>query len=311
MFRLWLCPGVLVLALACSTESRRVEKRSEPVRPAVAAGRSTHESRTGELTRRWLLYVPRTMEPAEPLALVLNLHGSGSSPEEQLALSGLEDVAEREDFVIVAPAAAGPEQRWNVPPDATKQDDVRFLSELIDRVAALTPIDRQRVFATGFSGGGRMASQLGCELSERVAAVAAVGGIRFPGPCQQARAVPILAIHGAADDVNPYEGGGQPYWGTGVEPAVAGWAEHNHCPERSEQTLQPTSVREIRYGGDDCGAEVVLYRIEELKHSWPHAVAALDDEGSGLRTGDRLRGGEVTASELLWRFFQRHPLPER
>jgi polyhydroxybutyrate depolymerase len=232
VFRAWLSSGVCFLALACSTDSRRVEKRSEPLAPAVAPGRSAHESRSGELTRRWLLYVPRPVEAGEPLPLVFNLHGSGSTPEEQLALSGLEEVAERETFVLVAAAAAGADQRWNVPPDPSKPDDVRFISELIDHVAALTPIDRTRVYATGFSGGGRMASQLGCDLSERVAAIAAIGGIRFPGPCAQARPMPILAFHGTGDDVNPYEGGGQPYWGTGVEPAIQGWAEHNRCPER-------------------------------------------------------------------------------
>lgn len=288
-----------------------MEKRSEPVLPGVGPGRSAHESKTGEVSRRWVLYVPRSTEPAEPLPLVFNLHGSGSTPEEQLASSGLEEVAEREDFVLVAPAATGAEQRWNVPPDASKADDVRFLSELIDRVAALTPIDRERVFATGFSGGGRMASQLACDLSERIAAIAAIGGIRFPGPCPQARPMPILAIHGTADDVNPYQGGGQPYWGTGVEPAVTGWAEHNRCARRTEQPLQPSSVSQIRYEGPDCGAEVVLYRIDGLGHTWPRAVAARDDDGDGLRTGDKLRGGEVTASELLWSFFQSHPLPQR
>lgn len=287
-----------------------MEKRAEPA-PGVAPGRSAHETRSGELTRRWLLYVPRPLEEAgTPLPLVFNLHGSGSTPEEQLALSNLEELAERESFVVVAPAAAGAGQRWNVPPEPGKPDDVRFLSELIDKVAALTPIDRQRVFAIGFSGGGRMASLLACRLSERIAAIAAVGGIRHPGPCALARPMPILAIHGAADDVNPYEGGGQPYWGTGVEPAVAGWAEQNECTRRNETPLQPTSVREIRFDGPDCGAEVVLYRIDGFGHRWPHAVAALDDDGDGLRMGDRLRGGEVTASELLWRFFQRHSLPE-
>jgi polyhydroxybutyrate depolymerase len=305
--RVWLGLGVLV-AVACSTDSRRADKRVEPAVPGVAPGRSAHESRSAELTRRWLLYVPRAAEPGEALPLVFNLHGSGGTPEDQLGVSGLEELAERESFVVVAPAAV--EQRWNVPPDATKADDVRFFSELIDSVAALTPIDRQRVFATGFSGGGRMASQLACDLSERVAAIAAIGGIRFPGPCAQARPMPILAFHGTADDVNPYEGGGQPYWGTGVEPAVTGWAEHNRCTVRSEQTL-PTGVREIRHGGSDCDAEVVLYRIEGFGHSWPRAVAALDDQGGGLRSGRDIKGGEVTANELLWRFFQSHPLPQK
>ena len=30
----------------------------------------------------------------------------------------------------------------------------------------------------------------------------------------------------------------------------------------------------------------------------------------GLRVGKDIKGGEVTANELLWRFFQSHPLPQ-
>jgi polyhydroxybutyrate depolymerase len=289
-----LCLGLL--AVACSTDARRVDRTELPGAPsaerpsasAAAAGRSVHQSESGGISRRWLLYVPRAAARGSALPLLFTLHGSGGSPEDQLELSGLEAVAESEGFLVVAPE--GVDRMWNVPVDAAKADDVRFAADLIDQVSALTPIDRQRVYATGFSGGGRMVSQLACDLSARVAAIAAIGGIRFPGPCAQARPMPILAFHGTADDVNPYDGGGRPYWGTGVEPAVSGWAEHNHCPTRSERAAAPNALQ-ISYGGDGCGAEVVLYRIDGFAHSWPDRV-----------------GSETTANQLLWSFFQQHPL---
>jgi polyhydroxybutyrate depolymerase len=244
------------------------------------------------------MYLPHAVSAGAALPLVFTLHGSGGTPEDQLQLSGLEAWAESEGFVVVAPE--GVERMWNVPVDSAKADDVRFVSELIDQVGALTALDRQRVYATGFSGGGRMVSQLACDLSERIAAIAAIGGIRFPGPCSSARALPILAFHGSADDTNPYDGGGRPYWGTGVEAAVSGWAEHNHCPTRSERPLAASTLA-ISYGGAGCGAEVVLVRLDGFGHSWPDRI------GAALAAGDQ--SADVTADQTLWSFFQRHPLP--
>jgi polyhydroxybutyrate depolymerase len=295
--------GLAVAVAGCSTGSQRVERAVLPAQSQAAGaapGRSEHLSWSSGVQRRWLSYLPRAAGAAAPpgMPLVFELHGSGSTPEDQLELSGLEALAESEGFVVVAPE--GIDRMWNVPVDSAKPSDVRFLSELIDELSALTAIDRQRVYATGFSGGGRMVSQLACDLSERIAAIAAIGGIRFPGPCTEARAVPILAFHGTADGTNPYDGGGRPYWGTGVEDAVSGWAQHNHCAERGQRALA-SSVLEIRYAGDGCGAEVLLVRIDGFGHSWPDRIGA-------PLTGSSDANGETTADQALWGFFRRHPL---
>jgi len=300
--------GVALGALACSTNSRNLT-RSEPseleapapeacgVASPAPAGRSEQAIDSGGVSRRSLLYVPRSGGTgARPL--VFTLHGSGGSPEDQLALSGLEALAEEHGFLVLAPE--GVDRRWNVPVDAAKPDDVRFISDAIDRAGALACIDRQRVFATGFSGGGRMVSQLACDLSGRIAAIAAVGGIRFPGPCAAARPFPILAFHGTADDVNPYDGGGQPYWGTGVEPAVLGWAEHNACAVRNDAQFSP-AVLAISYGGAGCGNEVVLYRIDGFGHTWPGSLGTAPAAAGGVPS-------DISANQLLWSFFERHPL---
>jgi polyhydroxybutyrate depolymerase len=307
--RLWLWGAAALLgALACSTNSRSVTRREPSELEARAAGacgiaspaptgRSEQAIDSGGLSRRSLLYVPRSAgSAARPL--VFSLHGSGGSPEDQLELSGLEALAEEHGFVLLAPE--GVDHRWNVPVDPAKPDDVRFIADAIERAGALACIDRQRVYATGFSGGGRMVSQLACDLSDRIAAIAAVGGLRFPGPCSAARPFPIVAFHGTADAVNPYDGGGQPYWGTGVEPALLGWAQHNSCDARSDAPFSP-AVLEISYGGASCGNEVVLYRIDGFGHSWPGSLGTAPAAGSAAPS-------DVTANQVLWSFFERHPL---
>lgn len=257
---------------------------------ALPLGLSEQRARSRSVERRYLVYLPAGYDGRAPLPLVLEFHGSGGTPEGQLAASGLSAVADAERFAIVAPEALG--GRWNVPPDATRADDVQLVRDVLGEVEAAVCVDRRRVYATGFSGGGRMASQLACDLSERVAAVAPVGGLRFPGPCERARSMPVAAFHGTADTINPYAGGGQPYWGTSVEAAFDGWGRHNGCGARRERRIAP-SVVQLAHGGGGC-ADVVLYRIEGFDHSWPGAVYV-----------DRERG---TASELIWQFFGDHPL---
>jgi polyhydroxybutyrate depolymerase len=303
--------GALVLLVGCATgptgpkgqgTSERIEPSSESGDGAgkACAGRgdlpiglSEHGIESGGIRRRFLVQRPGAASTTSALPVVFTLHGSGGTPEEQLALTGLPQLAEEKHFLLVAPE--GIEQRWNVPPDPVKADDVRFIADLIDALSELACVDSRRVFSSGFSGGARMSSQLACDLSARIAAVAAIGGIRFPGPCAQARPFPVIAFHGTADSVNPYAGGGQPYWGTGVDDAILGWARHNGCSGPRSTAFAP-QVEQIAYTGAGC-TDVVLYRILDMDHTWPGVL------GPGAASAQ-----PSTANALLWSFFEEHPL---
>src|SRR5579863_1561868 len=53
-------------------------------------------------------------------------------------------------------------------------DDVAFLNQVLDQVALKYSVDTRRVYATGLSDGGFMALRAGCNMADRVAAIAAV-----------------------------------------------------------------------------------------------------------------------------------------
>lgn len=140
----------------------------------------------------------------------------------------------------------------------------------IDEIAERLCIDVTRVYAGGYSGGGRTSSQLGCELPHQISAIGPIAGVRFPGPCP-GRAVPVLTIHGLADTTNAYAGEGpeHPRWNESVEDAVLGWVTKNGC-NATRQVDDPPGVLSIySYGQCQDDALVKLIRMDGVGHVYP------------------------------------------
>jgi polyhydroxybutyrate depolymerase len=241
-----------------------------------------------------------------PVALVLDLHGSGGTASGEESFSAMDAVAEAHGFVVAYPQgiiALGGGFAWNVPgppllggqavPESSA-DDVDFIARAVVAIEGAYPIDSKRVFAAGMSGGARMASQLACDLSSLFGAVAPVAGLRVPAPCAGARAVSVIAFHGTADTTNPYEGNGQAYWTYSVPVAEQGWAVHDACDPTPATSQAAASVTLTSYTGCSGGAAVLLYTIDGAGHEWPGAP--------GQTTA-------IDAGEVMWAFFSAHPLP--
>jgi polyhydroxybutyrate depolymerase len=239
--------------------------------------------------RSYLLYVPENLGSA-PVPLVLNFHGSGGVPENQVRTSGFDAIAEREGFVVAFPAGAFSntvsERSWNanVEPGV---DDVQFARDIIADVSSRLNIDATRVYTTGFSGGARMSSRLACELSDLLAAAAPVAGLQYPDGCTPDRTIPVLAIHGKADQVNNYElaENSRPYWRMGVETAVERWRAANACSDRLAVSPVAENVELREWSDCAADAEIRFYVISDGGHVWP-----------------------AWASEAIWAFFEAHSL---
>jgi polyhydroxybutyrate depolymerase len=208
---LWALGGLSPLAQAQASHSACT------VTPVAGEMR---ELTSGGRTRSYRLFVPPVVAGQARLPLVFDLHGTGGNAAGRAKGSGFEALAAREGFAVAT--LQGEESRWNVPVVSGRADDVQYVSDVLDHVAARACIDPARVYATGFSGGGRMSSLLGCRLNDRIAAIAPVGGLRWAGPCP-GRALPVLTVHGLADLTNPYEGHGD----RGAE-----WVESAYFGER-------------------------------------------------------------------------------
>lgn len=312
--------GLLLTAAllgGCGTDGATTPAgEAQPASPSCElprpGGRSRETVQIADVTRSYELFVPSRYDGRSSLPLVFDLHGSTVTAADQLALSRIETAAERERFVVAAPEAVN--GLWNVPgvPAVTGNtlppsapNDVVFLAALIDHVSSVVCVDKDRVFATGFSGDGRLVSQAGCDLAERLAAIAPVAGLRHPPGCTPRRPVPVLTFHGTADPFNPYAGDAGPRWDYGVEEAARRWAATNGCNPQPQTTAVSGSVERRTFAGCQAGATVELYVVGGGGHTWP---------GGGeipREFVDRVGpvNNEMSATDVIWSFFKDHRLP--
>lgn len=285
------------------------ERRPEPssCERIRRPGRTTETMQAASVIRRFELFVPSGYDGTTALPLVLDLHGSTVTAATELTMTRMTETADREGFVVVAPEAI--DQLWNIPGvptvtgdtlPATAPSDIVFLDELISHVASVVCIDRSRVFATGFSGGGRLLSQAGCALSDRLAAIAPVAGLRHPPGCTLRRPLPVISFHGTADPLNPFEGGAGARWDYGVEEAARRWAVTNGCkPEPHREVVSPSVERRSFLECRD-GAEVQLYVVAGGGHTWPGGGPVPPEFVNRLGPTN----SEVNATDLIWEFFR-------
>lgn len=267
--------------------------------------------------RDYLVHVPDRYDAAVPTPLVISLHAGATWPAHQMNLSHWNTVADEEGFIVVYPAGSdlpgvpgasviGAKLWHTFNPGVGLERDVGFIADLIDRLEEEYNIDPHRIYANGMSNGGGMAFVLSCALSDRIAAVGTVAAAQSLPPdwCAADRAVPMIAFHGTADPIAPFDGGPLGDRFNPVKPVlpsveewVAGVARRNGCGDRVDETLVAEDVTRIEYGECRDEARVVLYVIEGGGHSWPGGKAPPE-----WRVGRTSHG--IDATRVMWDFFR-------
>ena len=272
----------------------------------------------GGLKRTYLLHVPKGFDKATQLPLVFVLHGGGGDGAKVAKLTGFSVKADSAGFVVCYPDAVN--HHWNDDRQVHRfksqregVDDVGFISALTDRFVKDLNVDAERVYATGISNGGMMCHRLGCDLADRISAIAPVAA-SMPEPlaasARPSRPVPVLAINGTKDTLVPYEGGGVGlYHKRGEVLSVARtidfWVAADSCGPKPETTEIPDvdpqdGIRVVRerYSGGRDSSEVILYRVEGGGHTWPSGARRVARFGKTAR--------DIDATEVIWEFFTGH-----
>lgn len=267
-------------------------------------------------TRTYRLHVSEAAEPDKPRPLVLVLHGGGQTGARIQELIGMDSTADRHGFWVAYPdgtKGAGGGFTWNGGDCCgaamrQKIDDVEFIEALIDKLTEMGCIDPRRVYATGISNGAIFTYRLGCDLSDKIAAIAPIAGALMMDRCTPGRPVPAIIFHGSKDKHVKVEGGRNLMSGANrAFPPLAEtrdrWIQINGCSEESERIYQKGDSTCWSYEKCANQGDVTFCMVEGGGHTWPG--------GEPFRPGVLgYTTGDLSANEVMWEFFADHPLPD-
>jgi polyhydroxybutyrate depolymerase len=262
--------------------------------------------------RSYLLHLPPSHRPGEPIPLLLVFHGGGGTASNIAEHTRLSLAATPRGYAVVYPD--GVNGHWSDGRAARAgADDVGFVRLLLDSLRRELPVDPRRVFATGLSNGAAMAFRLVCDLPGTFAAIAPVAGglpAELENRCAVAEPVSLLMFQGTLDRLMPYDGGDLSLRRGRILPAMTTaslFARVNGCTDKPVEGAEPdtvtdgTRVRRSTYPGCRDGRDVVLFTIEGGGHTWPGGPPVGRSVGRVTR--------DLDATRVMLDFFDRHPQP--
>jgi polyhydroxybutyrate depolymerase len=219
--------------------------------------------------------------------LILALHFAGGTGAQMEQATRYTPEAARSGFVVAYPSASAG-HFWSIDGDLDK------LADTLDAIERVACIDPARVYLSGISNGGFMATVLACRAAGRFAAAALFApGVNGIGECAPSRPVPILEVHGTSDSIVPYNGpGGAP--DQAIPAFVAGWARRDGCSSRSRAQRRGATVTVFRWPGCRGGAHVEHLRLTG---------------GTHIELLPQLRAVGVDPARTAWRFLRAHRRP--
>jgi poly(hydroxyalkanoate) depolymerase family esterase len=249
------------------------------------------------------------------------LHGGTQDAATFAAATGMNDLAERQSFLVAypeQPSSANPGKYWNwfVPAHQCRDaGEPSLIAGITRQVMDRYPVDDTRMYVAGFSAGGAMAAVMAAVYPDLYAAAGVHSGLPYAaagnvatafaamkqGPSRSARPlahpVPLIVFHGDRDaTVVPANAAGL------IDDALA--AGRPDGPPRTPPTAVTTgqvpgghAYTRIRYLDLAGAALAERWTIHQGGHAWSGGVP------HGSYTDPR---GPDASAELI-RFFDEHP----
>jgi len=283
------------------------------------------------------LWVASGYQKEKAVPLVVMLHGCMQTPQDLAAASGMNDLADKNNFLVVYPEQAGaanPLRCWNwFDPKHQSRDagEPSLIAAAVEEIFTSYSIERDRVYAIGISAGGAMAVVMGVTYPELFAGLGAIAGAEYragttveaglaamkqggPDPDQQGlltfqmiqklaggtrKRMPVSAFHGAKDPyLNPINS----------EQLIAQWAQTNDYLDDgkdndSVSTKSPTETKGAvpnGYSYTKCSYRDSNGRL--LMEKW--IVEGLGHAWPGSPIANQFADPKgPNASAEIWRFF--------
>ena len=249
------------------------------------------------LTREYSIYIPASYDGTTNFPLLFNFHGGDDVITNWQTTADMRPIADTANFILVYPQARpdpsdGNSLNW-LPKTPGTFDDVPFISALIDTIASNYQIDQNRIYACGYSLGGDMSFELGCKLSNRIAAIAPVARTMQANPnsfCSPVHPTGVLTILGTDDFISPY--GGYPGYYLSAAATHGYWATHNNCNATATMSTVSASVERYTWSTASGCAYVEELKVTGGGHDWPGSFGNMT----------------IDASEEIWQFVSRYDI---
>jgi len=288
-------------------------------------------------SRNFKLWMPGTLEKGHAWPLVMLLHGCTHGAEDMAEISGMNEVAEANRFLVVYPEQsrlANLMKCWNWfhPKHQTREaGEPSILAAVVHQVCSTHNVDPDRVYVAGVSAGGAMAPILAATYPDLFAAVAVFAGTEFkaatnvsegfaamkrggPDPVRQGqlafeamrgglarkqkRRMPVIVFHGTEDStVNPVN----------ADQVIAQWRKTNACLATQSPNIEFTLSEKVVSGEvpEDYAYRKYIYTDQAgclLMEKW--LVQGLGHTWSGSPKASKYGDPKgPNASAEIWRFF--------
>lgn len=203
--------------------------------------------------------------------------------------------------------------------------DRNYLSALLTQAQSYGCVEKTKTYLAGMSGGGRMASSIACAggISQKIGAIATFSSLRA-GPadpnadpafsqvltkdltyadssqnvyaCAPSHGLGIFAVHGKADNTNPFDGKTtdgtyKKQWGYSIPSATKRWSDLFSCKAMPDKPVANSEAVNSTWSCPQLAATnaaINLYVIDKLGHNLP--------------TKDQPGVGSFDYQEAMWSF---------
>lgn len=289
-------------------------------------------------SRNYSLWVPATYDKRKPTPLVMMLHGCMQNAENLAAISGMNLVADKNNFLVVYPEQtkeANPLRCWNwfdAKHQTRDSGEPALLAAIVEKVRASHNVDTRRTYVAGISAGAAMAVVMGATYPDLFSGLGVMAGLAFksattveaglaamkqggPDPKQLGllafaakgnfpggkiiRRMPVIVFHGDAD----------PYLAlVNADQVIAQWAKTNDYFDDGKDNESVKSEPFQTLEGSVSSGHSYIRSVygdrsdRRLLEKW--IVKGLGHAWSGSPTAMPYADPKgPNASEEMWRFF--------
>lgn len=269
--------------------------------------------------RMWL-HVPGELPAKAPLVVVL--HGCGQTAAGYAAGAGWLELADRHGFVVLCPEqvrANNPNLcfNWFEDADAARgAGEAASIAQMVRHALVESPIDPSRVFITGLSAGGAMATVMLATYPEMFAAGAIIAGLPYGAASGMSqalaamRSIPALSARTWGDKVRaaaprPKRWPSVAIWhgdaDTTVAPGAARALALQWCDVHGVTRSVPGRAATSRHDHISClspdgTVAVALHSISGLGHGTP--IASNGEDGCGSPAPWILEAGLSSSTQI-------------